>query len=280
MGTQASATPWLGRDSAWHRWFCRPLGRAARHRCPVSPARQRQTLATLPKTAGMIPSSPIGPHHDPPDHLRRFRPGLHFGIFLYQTKHRVTVIDHEIADVVHQTGVIRKQIPILAADGTCSMGRIEFSNSLTVLHAEADRLVEFAALDELDSRLPPIPSPDGTPVAGAAPPSEPPSVPSSDVIAQNAPVLMATAQVPPATRSVPAPSPAAVTIGSPAPSPAAATAESQPANQDTEDARPAIDVSEAQQPHEAEAQHEPARADRDRSGPIPSQTPLPYPRLT
>ena len=38
------------------------------------------------------------------------------GFYLYQTKHRVTVIDHEIADAVHQTGVIRKQIPILAAE--------------------------------------------------------------------------------------------------------------------------------------------------------------------
>ena len=161
------------------------------------------------------------------------------GFYLYQTKHRVTVIDHEIADAVHQTGVIRKQIPILAAEWALlnAPDRIQqLVDQYSTLKPTDPS--QFAALDELDSRLPPIPSPDGTPVAGAAPPSEPPSVPSSDVVAQNAPVLMATAQVPPATRSVPAPSPAAVTIGSPAPSPAAATAESQPANQDTEDARP------------------------------------------
>ena len=175
------------------------------------------------------------------------------GFYLYQTKHRVTVIDHEIADAVHQTGVIRKQIPILAAEWAL----LDAPDRIQQLVDQYSTLKptdpsQFAALDELDSRLPPIPSPDGTPVAGAAPPSEPPSVPSSDVVAQNAPVLMATAQVPPATRSVPAPSPAAVTIGSPAPSPAAATAESQPANQDTEDARPAIDVSEVRQPHGAE----------------------------
>ena len=176
------------------------------------------------------------------------------GFYLYQTKHRVTVIDHEIADAVHQTGVIRKQIPILAAEWALlnAPDRIQqLVDQYSTLKPTDPS--QFAALDELDSRLPPIPSPDGTPVAGAAPPSEPPSVPSSDVVAQNAPVLMATAQVPPATRSVPAPSPAAVTIGSPAPSPAAATAESQPANQDTEDARPAIDVSEVRQPHGAEA---------------------------
>ena len=159
------------------------------------------------------------------------------------------------------------------------MRRIESSNSLTRYSTlKPTDPSQFVTLAELDSRLPPLPSPDGTPVAGAAPSSAPPSVPSSDVVAENAPALMATAQVPPATGSVPLPSPAAVAIGSPAPSPAAATPESQPANQDAEDASLAIDVSEVQQPHEAEASpNQPAQTETGR-GPSPASPPaLPPP---
>ena len=85
------------------------------------------------------------------------------GFYLYQTKHRVTVIDHEIADVVHQTGVIRKQIPILAAEWALlnAPDRIEqlVDQESTLKPTDPS---QFVTLAELDSRLPPLPSPDGT----------------------------------------------------------------------------------------------------------------------
>ena len=69
------------------------------------------------------------------------------GFYLYQTKHRVTVIDHEIADAVHQTGVIRKQIPILAAEWALLNAPDRIQQLVDqVLHAEADRSVAVRRL--------------------------------------------------------------------------------------------------------------------------------------
>ena len=184
------------------------------------------------------------------------------GFYLYQTKHRVTVIDRETASVVRQTSVIRKQIPILAAEWA-------LLNQPDRIQQLADQYLalkptdpsQFATLEVLDCRLPQILSAEGTPVACAAPSAEPPPVPSADLVAQAEPASIATAQVSPVpgnprslrpeTNPVP-PVQAIVTTTSPASSPPTRMIESQSAPEHREATRPEIDIAQVQRQHEAE----------------------------
>ena len=185
------------------------------------------------------------------------------GFYLYQTKHRVTVIDHEIASTVHQTGVVREQIRMLAAEWALldRPDRIQqLADQYTTLKPSDPS--QYASLEELDSRLAPQPSPDGAPVAATVPPANPPAVPATDVVAQAEPVSVEQAQVPPATGSAAAPppeassappaSPASDTITPPASSQPGTIAEGQPPHQDAVAAQPVIDVAQLPPPHEAE----------------------------
>lgn len=191
------------------------------------------------------------------------------GFYLYQTKHRVTVVNRDIANVVHETSIARDQIRVLVAEYALltTPDRIQqFADQHLGLKPTDPS--QFTSLAELDCRLPPIPSPDGTPAA-CAPSSEPPPVASSEVVAQAEPALTANAQIPPATDG-PAPSPpeaSAVPPGSPA-----VMAETRPSH--AEAARAAVDVAQVQRPQEVEAGKIPTPTGTSEP-PLPEAVPVP-----
>ncbi len=114
------------------------------------------------------------------------------GLYLYQAKHRVNVIDQEIARTVHATDTTREQIRLLHAEWT-------LLNQPDRLQKLADQFLslkpttpgQFTSLADLDSRLPPV-QPD-------APPPAPPASAANEAIAAATPALSAE----------PAPAPAA-----------------------------------------------------------------------
>ena len=122
------------------------------------------------------------------------------GLYVYQSKHRVQLIDREIEKTVHATDALREQTRIAHADWT-------LLNDPQRLQALADQFLnlknvapgQFTSMAELDSRLPaasvPEPSPldpVATPVAEPPPPVAvvPPAVPAK-------PAVVATAPTPP-----------------------------------------------------------------------------------
>lgn len=98
------------------------------------------------------------------------------GLYLYQAKHRVQMLDHEIEKTVHATDELRERIRVLHAEWT-------LQNDPQRLQSLADQFLslktvapaQFTSLAELDSRLPPVPSPETE-----APPPAPPSPPVAD----------------------------------------------------------------------------------------------------
>ena len=94
------------------------------------------------------------------------------GLYLYQAKHRVNVIDQEIAGIVHATDTTREQIRLLHAEWT-------LLNQPDRLQKLADQFLplkptnpsQFTSLADLDSRLPAIrpapPPPTSAPSAEA-----------------------------------------------------------------------------------------------------------------
>ena len=114
------------------------------------------------------------------------------GLYLYQEKHRVQMIDREIEKTVHATDAIREQTRVLHAEWT-------LLNDPQRLQALADQFLslktvapgQFTSLADLDGRLPsvrpPAPPPQETPPAAATPvaqlppaeaaPPAPPAVP-------------------------------------------------------------------------------------------------------
>ena len=122
------------------------------------------------------------------------------GLYVYQSKHRVQLIDREIEKTVHATDALREQTRIAHADWT-------LLNDPQRLQALADQFLnlknvapgQFTSMAELDSRLPaasvpePAPlDPVATPVAEPPPPVAvvPPAVPAE-------PAVVATAPTPP-----------------------------------------------------------------------------------
>lgn len=97
------------------------------------------------------------------------------GLYLYQAKHRVNVIDQEIARTVHMADTTREQIRLLHAEWT-------LLNQPDRLQKLADQFLplkptspsQFTSLADLDSRLPPV-RPDTPPA--------PVSIPSPDAVA-------------------------------------------------------------------------------------------------
>ncbi|HEX4172346.1 MAG TPA: hypothetical protein VHY82_07700, partial [Acetobacteraceae bacterium] len=112
------------------------------------------------------------------------------GLYLYQAKHRVQVLDHEIEKTVRATEELRERIRVLHAEWT-------LQNDPQRLQGLADRLLalktvtpgQFTSLADLDSRLPPVPPPEApsppvaplaaspAPPADTPPPEEPRPVP-------------------------------------------------------------------------------------------------------
>jgi hypothetical protein len=95
------------------------------------------------------------------------------GLYLYQTKHRVKLLDDHIARVVRSTDAMREQTRMLAAEWTLlnDPERLRvLANQFLSLQTVAPN--QFTSLADLDKRLPPpvLPvSPDSAVPASAAP---------------------------------------------------------------------------------------------------------------
>jgi hypothetical protein len=113
------------------------------------------------------------------------------GLYLYQSKHEVQLLDRTIERTVHDTGALRDQSRLLAAEWTMlnDPERLrQFSDTYLSLKAIAPP--QFTSLADLDSRLPaPLPEapPHGTDeqgppsvVAETAPLGEPDSATTAD----------------------------------------------------------------------------------------------------
>jgi hypothetical protein len=77
------------------------------------------------------------------------------GLYLYQSKHEVQVLDRTIERIVHDTGALREQSRLLAAEWTMlnDPDRLrQFSD--TYLSLKTITPTQFASLTDLDARLP------------------------------------------------------------------------------------------------------------------------------
>jgi len=162
------------------------------------------------------------------------------GLYLYQAKHRVKLLDDQIAAVAKSTDQLREQTRMLSAEWTLlnDPERLRtLANQFLTLQTVSPN--QFTSLNDLDGRLPP-PVPPGTPpVAAAAPP----------VVAEQTPAPAGTAAT---AANVPA-APPKVADAAPARSPASVAKSAPPAaaHDMIAAARPAAD---------AAAQHAPADA--------------------
>jgi hypothetical protein len=94
------------------------------------------------------------------------------GLYLYQSKHRVQLLDHEIEKTVRATDALREQIRVLHAEWT-------LLNDPQRLQALGDQFLslktvtpgQFTSMAELDNRLPAVRIPEP-----ARPESQPPPV--------------------------------------------------------------------------------------------------------
>ncbi len=112
------------------------------------------------------------------------------GLYLYQAKHRVRVLDAEIEQVVHQTEQVREQSRALHAQWTL-LDRPERLQQLAgqFLALQPTTPAQFTSLADLDRRLPPVPppaedhppAPEAGPVVASAPAPEPAQVPPPPV---------------------------------------------------------------------------------------------------
>ncbi len=121
------------------------------------------------------------------------------GLYLYQAKHRVNVLDEQIRQTVRATDAVREQIRLLHAEWT----RLSQPDRLQKL---ADQFLnlkttspsQFTSMAELDARLPPVPPPQPEPAPAAASPAAPPPAPAEMPIASASPP-----PTPPAPASAP-----------------------------------------------------------------------------
>jgi hypothetical protein len=133
------------------------------------------------------------------------------GLYLYQAKHRVNLIDEQIRQTVRTTDAEREQIRLLHAEWT----RLSQPDRLQNLADQFLKLKttspsQFTSMSELDNRLPPVIPPQPRPAPSAAAPAAAP--PTEAPVASASP---ATAPPPPA--AVPAAPPKAVAIETPTP---------------------------------------------------------------
>jgi hypothetical protein len=113
------------------------------------------------------------------------------GLYLYQSKHEVQVLDRTIERTVHDTGALREQSRLLAAEWTMlnDPERLrQFSDTYLSLKTIAPP--QFTSMADLDSRLP-APQPEAPPhgtdqedqapvAADTTPSSEPDAAPAPD----------------------------------------------------------------------------------------------------
>jgi hypothetical protein len=158
------------------------------------------------------------------------------GLYLYQAKHRVNLLDRQIENTVQATDKLREQTRVLHAEWTL----LNDPQRLQTLAGQFLTLKtvqpgQFTSMADLDSRLPPVPppepatppapmeQPDSPPVAATTqPPEQPPAAPEQ--------VLAAAPQPPLAQKSAP--------VAQPPVAPAAVAAASLPAPKPPE-AKPA-----------------------------------------
>jgi len=124
------------------------------------------------------------------------------GLYLYQSKHRVQVLDREIEKTVHATDALREQTRMLHAEWT-------LMNDPQRLQALSEQFLslktvtpgQFTSMADLDNRLPAVRVPEATP---AAAPAEPAAVPIAE-----APEIAQPEELPrpPMVAAVPPPSP-------------------------------------------------------------------------
>ncbi len=117
------------------------------------------------------------------------------GLYLYQTKHRVHVLDGQIEQVLHQTSQVRDQIRTLRAEWTL-LDEPDRLQQLAgqFLALQPTKPGQFASAADLDARLPPVPEPDAT-GASAAPVATESPVPSEPMLAAPAPPVLAPTHV-------------------------------------------------------------------------------------
>ncbi len=104
------------------------------------------------------------------------------GLYLYQSKHRVKLLDEQIAQTVKSTDALREQTRMLSAEWTLLNDperlRQLASQFLTLQTVSPN---QFTSLADLDSRLPPPVPPGSAPnVGGAAPSDQAPAPIASD----------------------------------------------------------------------------------------------------
>ena len=131
------------------------------------------------------------------------------GLYLYQAKHRVQMIDREIEKTVRTTEAVREQTRVLHAEWTLQNDpqRLQvlagqFLNLKTVTPGQ------FTSMSELDSRLPAMPAPE--------PPAPPPEVPVAEA---PAPEERPAAPAPPPVPAPPPHAPVAAAVPAPPPHP-------------------------------------------------------------
>ena len=122
------------------------------------------------------------------------------GLYVYQSKHRVQLIDREIEKTVHATDALREQTRVAHADWT-------LLNDPQRLQALADQFLnlknvapgQFTSMAELDSRLPAVSVPEPAPLDPLATPvaEPPPPVAVVPPAAPAKPAVVATAPTPP-----------------------------------------------------------------------------------
>lgn len=175
------------------------------------------------------------------------------GLYLYQAKHRVNVIDQEIAGIVHTTDTTREQIRLLHAEWT-------LLNQPDRLQKLADQFLplkptnpsQFTSLADLDSRLPAI-RPEAPPPT-SAPPAE----------------AVAAAPSPPAAVQPPLPAPKPVAVADKKPQ------QPQPAPRPVERARLVVVEPRPSRPAQQDYAMRPPPPVPMRSAYIPAAAPRPY----
>ncbi len=96
------------------------------------------------------------------------------GLYLYQTKHKVYVLDSQIEQVVRQTEQLREQTRVLHASWTL-LDQPERLRQLAgqFLTLQPITPSQFASAADLDSRLPPVPPPPSEMPQGDPSPADP-----------------------------------------------------------------------------------------------------------
>jgi hypothetical protein len=114
------------------------------------------------------------------------------GLFLYQSKHEVQVLDRTIERTVHDTGALREQSRLLAAEWTMlnDPERLrQFSD--TYLNLKTIAPTQFTSLADLDTRLP-VPRPAAPPAAEQPDLTPVAAVPAPAIAAESDPAAAGT----------------------------------------------------------------------------------------